>query len=259
MSPRRASTARGAPRTWPAALAAGLLALACAPAALAQEDADDGPVRFDYETPAIEPEPRREPPPRTGFYYRFGVGAMDRRGATFEGLPGPDPTRADFDDPHLLVSLAFGDRVGLARIGRDPAGVGLRVEVEGVFAFGDYDRADPRTGVPRGDGQLFEYGFTVNVLPDVRLGRVSIFGGGGIGASLFSFNDSEENDFGTSRGALVLQALGGASVDVSYAATLYGLIRYRTYSDAIWREGGDRLELDDLRATAFEFGVMYRF
>ncbi len=191
-------------------------------------------------------------------YYRLGVGAQDRGSARFENFDGLD-FDADFESPGLLLSFAIGGRYRLWTDG-PLSRVGMRVEVEGLFGYSQYDR-DGRGGGPRvGDGDLFEYGFLVNVMPDITLGRVSLFAGGGIGASVFTLSDSSTSDYDTSRGALALQAMAGASFELAEPVSLYAMLRYRTYSNIHFYDDSDeRARLLSMDSASLEVGLEFRF
>lgn len=192
------------------------------------------------------------------FYYRIGVGAYDRSSARFEDFDAMD-FDADFGDPGLLVSFAIGGRYRIWADG-PMSPVGIRVEVEGLFGYTQYDREIRGGGLRVGDGDLFEYGFSVNVMPDIKLGRVSLFAGGGIGASLFTLSDTSMTQYEDSRGALALQAMAGISFELTEPVSLYGMVRYRTYSNVhFYDENDDRMRLLGLDAASLELGLEFRF
>lgn len=192
------------------------------------------------------------------FYYRIGVGAYDRGSARFEDFDGAD-FDADFGSPGLLVSFAIGGRYRIWAEG-PLSPVGIRVEVEGLFGYTQYDREVRGGGPLVGDGDLFEYGFSVNVMPDVKLGRVSLFAGGGIGASLFTISDTSTTEYEDSRGALALQAMAGVSFELTEPVSLYAMVRYRTYSNVhFYDENDNRMRLLDLDAASLELGLEFRF
>ncbi|MEO1008284.1 MAG: hypothetical protein AAFX79_06935 [Planctomycetota bacterium] len=200
-----------------------------------------------------------EPLPESFFYYRLGAGVLDWGDAQFDGLPGSVETDAEFEGVGLFSTFVIGQRWASWATEGPASRLGIRWEVEGVFAFQDYERFSTTSGGSVGDGELFEYGVAYNIMPDVKLGPVSVFAGGGIGASIFTFSDSTSNPFDESRGALMLQVLGGVSVDVTPLTSIYGTVRYRTYSDVIFRDEGSRLEIEDLDGVAFEAGLLFRF
>ena len=190
-------------------------------------------------------------------YYRIGVGGYERGGARFESFDAMD-FDADFETG-LLVNFAVGGRYRIWDEG-PWSRVGMRVELEGLFGYTQYDR-NVRGGGPRvGEGDLFEYGFMVNVMPDVKLGRVSLFAGGGIGASLFTISDSSPTDYEDSRGALALQLMAGASFQLAEPVSLYTMLRYRTFSNIhFYDEFDQRMRLLDLDGAALEIGLEFRF
>ncbi len=104
-------------------------------------------------------------------YYRIGVGAYQRPSARFENFEAME-FDADFD-AGLLTSFAVGGRYRIWDVG-PLSRVGMRVELEGLFGYTPYDRLVRGGGPLAGDGDMFEYGFSVNVMPDVKLGRVSL-------------------------------------------------------------------------------------
>ncbi|GIW74675.1 MAG: hypothetical protein KatS3mg103_1197 [Phycisphaerales bacterium] len=190
-------------------------------------------------------------------YYRLGAGGYQRGSATFDSFDAMD-FDADFD-AGLLVAFAVGGRYRVYDAG-PWSRVGIRVELEGLFGYTPYDRSARGGGPMAGDGDLFEYGLMVNVMPEVKLGRVSLFAGGGIGASLFSLSDSSPTDYDDSRGALALQLLAGLSVELAEPVSLYGLVRYRAFSNVHWYDDLDqRMRLLDLDGTALEVGLEFRF
>ena len=190
-------------------------------------------------------------------YYRIGVGGYERGGARFESFDGMD-FDADFDTG-LFVDFAVGGRYRIWDVG-PWSRVGIRVELEGLFGYTSYDRNVRGGGPSAGDGDLFEYGFMVNVMPDIKLGRVSLFAGGGIGASLFSLSDSSQTDYDDSRGALALQVMAGASFELAEPVSLYTMIRYRAFSNIHWYDEFDqRMRLLDLDGAALEVGLEFRF
>ncbi|MEQ9096227.1 MAG: outer membrane beta-barrel protein [Phycisphaerales bacterium] len=191
-------------------------------------------------------------------YYRIGVGATDRGSARFENFNGSD-FDADFDSPGLLVSFAIGGRYRLWADG-PWSRVGMRFEVEGLFGYSEYDRNGLGAGPRAGDGDLFEYGLSANIMPDIKLGRFNLFAGGGIGGSLFTISDSSPSDYDDSRGALSLQAMAGASFELTEPVSLYAMVRYRTYSNIHFYDDTDiRMRLLDLDSASLEVGLEFRF
>lgn len=256
---------------WQRTMLAGALVCGLCAGSLAQ---DGGPVRFEFNPPAPASgasfggvgsqsdvdwsrRQREIAQQEMWIYYRLGVGATDRGSANFDLLDGV-ASELDFDEPGLLVSFAIGGRY---RIWHDGplSRVGFRVEIEGLFGFDSYDRFLRGGGAQVGDGDLFEYGFSVNFMPDVYLGPVSLFAGGGIGASVFTISDSSPTDLDSSRGALSLQAMAGASVRLTEPVSLYAMVRYRTFSNIHWRDDGQRIRLLDLDAATLEVGLEFRF
>ncbi|MCW5755986.1 MAG: porin family protein [Phycisphaeraceae bacterium] len=234
----------------------------------------DEPVRFEYAPPAPlaasaagsgqalsdsdwNRRQREIAQQEMWMYYRVGVGATDRGSANFDLLDGV-ASELDFDEPGFLLSFAIGGRY---RIWDDGpfSRVGFRVEIEGLFSYDSYDRSLRGGGAQVGDGDLFEYGFSLNFLPDVHLGPVSLFAGGGIGASVFRLSDSSPTDLDSSRGALALQAMAGASVRLAEPVSLYAMVRYRTFSNIHYRDNGQRIRLLDLDAATLEVGLEFRF
>lgn len=190
-------------------------------------------------------------------YYRIGVGGYERGGARFEAFDGMD-FDADFDTG-LFVNFAVGGRYRIWDVG-PWSRVGIRVELEGVFGYTSYDRNGQGGGPTAGDGDLFEYSFMFNVMPDIRLGRVSLFAGGGIGAALFSISDSSPSGYDDSRGALALQVMAGASFELAEPVSLYTMIRYRAFSNVhFYDEADQRARLLDLDGAALEVGLEFRF
>lgn len=191
-------------------------------------------------------------------YYRIGVGATDRGSARFENFTSTD-FDADFDSPGLLASFAIGGRYRLWAEG-PWSRVGLRFEVEGLFGYSEYDRNGLGAGPRAGDGDLFEYGLSMNLMPDVKLGRFNLFAGGGIGGSIFTISDSSPSDYDDSRGALSLQAMAGASFELTEPVSLYAMVRYRTYSNIHFYDDTDvRMRLLDLDSASLEVGLEFRF
>lgn len=191
-------------------------------------------------------------------YYRVGVGATDRGSARFENFNGLD-FDADFDSPGLIASFAIGGRY---RVWADGpwSRVGIRFEVEGIFGYDEYDRNGIGAGPRAGDGDLFEYGLSANIMPDVKLGRFNLFAGGGIGGSLFTISDSSPSDYDDSRGALSLQAMAGASFELTEPVSIYAMFRYRTYSNIHFYDDSDvRMRLLDLDSASLEVGLEFRF
>lgn len=192
------------------------------------------------------------------FYYRIGAGATDRGSARFENFIGTD-FDADFDSPGLLVSFAIGGRYRLWADG-PMSRLGMRFEVEGLFGYDQYDRDGRGGGPTAADGDLFEYGFSVNLIPDIKFGRVSLFAGAGLGASIFSLSDASPSDYDNSRGALSLQAMAGVSVQLADPVALYGMVRYRTYSNVHFYDDTDvRMRLLSLDSASLEVGLEFRF
>jgi len=190
-------------------------------------------------------------------YYRIGVGGYQRASARFE-----DFAASDFDidfDTGLIASFAIGGRYRIWDVG-PWSRVGMRVELEGIFGYTPYDRLARGGGPVAGDGDMFEYGFSVNVMPDIKLGRVSLFAGGGIGASLFTLSDSSPRDYEDSRGALALQLMAGASFELAEPVSLYTMFRYRTYSNVhFYDEFDQRMRVLGLDGAAIEVGLEFRF
>lgn len=191
-------------------------------------------------------------------YYRIGVGATDRGSARFENFTGAN-FDADFESPGLLVAFAIGGRYRLWAQG-PWSRVGLRFEVEGLFGYSQYDRNGLGAGPRAADGDLLEYGFSVNIMPDLKLGRFNLFAGGGIGGSVFTISDSSPSDYDRSRGALSLQAMAGASFELTEPVSIYTMVRYRTYSNIHFYDDGDtRMRLLDLDSASLEVGLEFRF
>ena len=251
------------------AMLAGAVVCGLCAAGLGQ---DGEPVRFVYAPPPSEASAgggaaqsdvdwsqrqREIAQQEMWLYYRLGVGATDRGSANFDRFDGT-ASELEFDDPGLLLSFAIGGRY---RIWDDGplSRVGFRVEVEGLFAFDSYDRFLRGGGPLAGDGDLFEYGFSANFMPDLRLGPVSLFAGGGIGASVFTLSDSSPTDLDSSRGALSLQVMAGASVKLAEPVSVYAMVRYRTFSNIHWRDDGERIRLLDLDSASLEVGLEFRF
>jgi opacity protein-like surface antigen len=190
-------------------------------------------------------------------YYRIGVGGYQRASARFEAFESTD-FDADFDTG-LIASFAIGGRYRIWDVG-PWSRVGIRLELEGLFGYTPYDRLVRGGGSMAGDGDMFEYGFSVNVMPDVKLGRVSFFAGGGIGASLFTLSDSSPRDYEDSRGALALQLMAGASFELAEPVSLYTMFRYRAYSNVhFYDEFDQRMRLLGLDGAAVEVGLEFRF
>jgi len=173
-----------------------------------------------------------------------------------------NPLGMDFDadfDTGLLVSFAVGGRYRIWDTG-PWSRVGIRVELEGLFGYTQYDRSVRGAGPTAGDGDLFEYGLMFNIMPDVKLGRLSLFAGGGIGASLYTLSDSSPTDYEDSRGALALQVMAGASFELAEPVSLYAMLRYRTFSNIhFYDEFDQRMRLLDLDGAALEVGLEFRF
>ncbi|NRA58857.1 MAG: porin family protein [Phycisphaerales bacterium] len=190
-------------------------------------------------------------------YYRIGVGGYQRPSARFENFESTE-FDADFD-AGLIASFAVGGRYRIWDVG-PWSRVGIRVELEGIFGYTPYDRLTRGSGPIAGDGDMFEYGFSVNVMPDIKLGRVSFFAGGGIGASLFTLSDSSSRDYEDSRGALALQLMAGASFELAEPVSLYTMFRYRTYSNVhFYDEFDERMRVIGLDGVAVEVGLEFRF
>jgi opacity protein-like surface antigen len=188
-------------------------------------------------------------------YYRIGVGATDRGNAQFENFTGSD-FDAEFDSPGLLVSFAIGGRYRLG----DQGPWGIRFEVEGLFGYDQYDRDGRGGGATVADGDLFEYGLSANIMPDLKFGRFSVFAGGGIGGSIFTLSDASPSDYDDSRGALSLQAMAGVSVELAEPVALYAMVRYRTYSNIHFYDDSDvRMRLLSLDTASLEVGLEFRF
>ena len=193
----------------------------------------------------------------TWLYYRIGVGGYQRPSARFENFESTE-FDADFDTG-LIASFAVGGRYRIWDAG-PWSRVGIRVELEGLFGYTPYDRLRRGGGSLAGDGDMFEYGFSVNIMPDIKLGRLSFFAGGGIGASLLTLSDSSPRDYDDSRGALALQLMAGASFELAEPVSLYTMFRYRTYSNVhFYDEFDERMRVLGLDGVAVEVGLEFRF